>query len=59
VLAKLELKPKDINNMVEKRVKNSLRGLGWHETRRAGEGRVWRPVGVEPTVRDDLLEDVA
>lgn len=59
VLAKLELKPKDINNMVKKRVKNSLRGLGWHETRRAGEGRVWRPVGVEPTVRDDLLEDVA
>ena len=46
VLAKLELKPKDINNMVKKRVKNSLRQLGWYETRRAGEGRVWRPGGV-------------
>ena len=42
VLTKLELKPKDINNMVKKRVKNSLRQLGWYETRRAGEGRVWR-----------------
>jgi putative DNA primase/helicase len=59
VLAKLELKPKDINNMVKKRVKNSLRGLGWHETRRAGEGRMWRPIGVEATVRDDLLDEVA
>lgn len=28
VLAKLELKPKDVNNMVKKRVKNSLRQLG-------------------------------
>lgn len=43
VLGKLELKPKDINNTVRKRVKNSLRQLGWIETRRAGEGRVWRP----------------
>lgn len=43
VLAKLELKPKDINNIVKKRVKNSLRQLGWYETRRSGEGRVWRP----------------
>ncbi|HEX4613310.1 MAG TPA: VapE domain-containing protein, partial [Urbifossiella sp.] len=43
VLGRLELKPKDINNMVKKRVKNSLRQLGWVETRRAGEGRVWRP----------------
>lgn len=43
VLTKLELKPRDINNMVKKRVKNSLRQLGWRETRRAGEGRVWRP----------------
>ena len=42
VLSKLELKPKDINNMVKKRVKNSLRQLGWYETRRAGEGRLWR-----------------
>ena len=44
VLAKLELKPRDINNMVKKRVKNSLRQIGWHETRRAGEGRVWRRI---------------
>ena len=44
VLHKLELKPRDINNMVKKRVKNSLRQIGWHETRRAGEGRLWRPV---------------
>lgn len=44
VLAKLELKPKDINNIVKNRVKNSLRQLGWYETRRQGEGRVWRPV---------------
>jgi putative DNA primase/helicase len=43
VLNKLEMKPKDINNMVKKRVKNSLRQLGWVETRRSGEGRVWRP----------------
>lgn len=43
VLTKLELKPKDVNNMVKKRVKNSLRQLGWVETRRPGEGRVWRP----------------
>ena len=43
LLGKLELKPKDINNMVKKRVKNSLRQLGWVETRRPGEGRVWRP----------------
>ncbi len=43
VLAKLELKPKDVNNLVKKRVKNSLRQLGWVETRRQGEGRVWRP----------------
>lgn len=42
VLAKLELKPKDVNNMVKKRVKNSLRQLGWVETRRQSEGRVWR-----------------
>ena len=42
VLDKLELKPKDINNLVRKRVKNSLRQLGWAETRRGGEGRVWR-----------------
>ena len=48
VLNKLDLKPKDINNMVKKRVKNSLRQIGWHETRRAGEGRLWRPVDVEP-----------
>ncbi len=44
VLHKLELKPRDINNMVKKRVKNSLRQIGWHETRRAGEGRLWRPI---------------
>lgn len=44
VLAKLELKSKDVNNMVKKRVKNSLRQLGWVETRRQNEGRVWRPV---------------
>ncbi len=43
VLGSLELKPKDINNLVRKRVKNSLRQLGWVETRRAHEGRVWRP----------------
>jgi putative DNA primase/helicase len=43
VLEKLELKPKDVNNLVKKRVKNSLRQLGWVETRRAHEGRVWRP----------------
>ena len=43
ILGKLELKPKDINNMVKNRVKNSLRQLGWVETRRAGEGRLWRP----------------
>ena len=43
VLKRLELKPKDINNLVKKRVKNSLRQLGWVETRRAGEGRAWRP----------------
>ena len=43
VLKKLELKPRDINNLVKKRVKNSLRQLGWAETRRAGEGRAWRP----------------
>ena len=42
VLRKLELKPKDINNLVKKRVKNSLRQLGWSETRRTGEGRAWR-----------------
>ncbi|QEH36522.1 DNA primase TraC [Aquisphaera giovannonii] len=42
VLNKLELKPKDINNMIKKRVKNSLRKLDWYETRRPGEGRVWR-----------------
>ena len=47
VLTKLELKPRDINNMVKKRVKNSLRQLGWHETRRAGEGRVWRRLDSE------------
>ena len=43
LLGRMELKPKDINNLVKKRVKNSLRQLGWAETRRAGEGRVWRP----------------
>ncbi|MDY3551421.1 VapE family protein [Gemmata sp. JC717] len=43
LLTKLELKPKDVNNLVKKRVKNSLRQLGWVETRRQGEGRVWRP----------------
>lgn len=48
VLGKLELKPKDINNVVRKRVKNSLRQLGWVETRRAGEGRVWRPADLLP-----------
>ncbi len=48
VLTKLELKPKDINNMVKKRVKNSLRQLGWYETRRSGEGRVWRASEKEP-----------
>ena len=42
LLAKLELKPRDISNMTKKRVKNSLRQLGWYETRRAGEGRLWR-----------------
>ena len=47
VLHKLELKPRDINNMVKKRVKNSLRQIGWKETRRAGEGRVWRPADSE------------
>ncbi len=51
VLTKLELKPKDINNMVKKRVKNSLRQLGWHETRRAGEGRLWRPVEAEAAAK--------
>src|SRR5690606_38955109 len=30
---KLDLKPRDINNMTKKRVKNSLRQLGWVETR--------------------------
>lgn len=54
VLTKLELKPRDINNMVKKRVKNSLRQLGWRETRRAGEGRVWRPG--EGDVLDTRLE---
>lgn len=47
VLDKLEMKPRDINNLVKKRVKNSLRQLGWHETRRAGEGRMWRPMEKE------------
>jgi len=47
VLVKLELKPRDINNLVKKRVKNSLRQLGWKETRRAGEGRMWRPADKE------------
>ena len=54
MLAKLELKPKDINNMVKKRVKNSLRQLGWYETRRAGEGRLWRPIDRE--FPEDLFE---
>ena len=66
VLTKLELKPKDINNMVKKRVKNSLRQLGWRETRRPGEGRVWRPSEETPRVpaegnsetRDLFLEDI-
>jgi len=52
VLTKLEMKPKDINNMVKKRVKNSLRKLGWVETRRPGEGRVWRRIDGVPEVRD-------
>lgn len=45
VMTKLDLKPKDINNLVRKRVKNSLKKIGWTETRRPGEGRVWRPAG--------------
>lgn len=53
VLSRLELKPRDINNMTKKRVKNSLRQLGWRETRRAGEGRVWRPAEMEPGGRSD------
>jgi putative DNA primase/helicase len=52
VLTKLELKPKDINNMVKKRVKNSLQKLGWVETRRPGEGRVWRRSDGLPESRD-------
>jgi putative DNA primase/helicase len=64
VLTKLELKPKDINNIVKKRVKNSLKQLGWYETRRAGEGRVWRPgegvvraVPPKPVESGDLFSD--
>ena len=57
ILGELELKPKDINNMVKKRVKVSLRNLGWHETRRAGEGRVWRPIDADSGVQlGSLLE---
>lgn len=58
VLGKLELKPKDINNMVKKRVKNSLRQLGWIETRRSGEGRVWRRAdGMAPVASANDLRD--
>lgn len=38
----LELKPKDINNVVKRRIKTALRSLGWYESKRAGEGRIWR-----------------
>jgi predicted P-loop ATPase len=64
VLTKLELKPRDISNMVKKRVKNSLKQLGWCETRRAGEGRVWRPgdgvqrpVPPKPVGPDDMFSE--
>ena len=51
VLSRLGLQSRDVNNMVKKRVKNSLRQIGWNETRRAGEGRLWRPVDLEATER--------
>jgi putative DNA primase/helicase len=44
----LELKPRDINNVVKRRIKNSLKELGWYETKRAGAGRIWRRPGEKP-----------
>lgn len=41
VLQNLDMKPKDINNMVKKRVKNTLKQLGWHESRQ-GNRRIWK-----------------
>jgi predicted P-loop ATPase len=60
ILQKLEMKPKDINNVTKKRVKTTLKQLGWRETRRGGEGRVWRPEGVEgpPPEREAEASDL-
>jgi putative DNA primase/helicase len=54
----LELKPRDVNNMTKKRIKNCLRGLDWYETRREGFGRVWKPrdFAGKPTL-DEALQD--
>ena len=52
----LELKPKDITNFTKSRIKNTLRHLGWYETRRTNVGRVWRLRGAPNAV--DLLENV-
>jgi len=43
ICKKLELKPRDVNNQTKKRIKNSLRMLGWVENRQPGEGRIWNP----------------
>ena len=43
VCENLELKPKDVNNIVKKRIKGSLTQLGWVEGRQQGSNRrVWR-----------------
>lgn len=57
VCTALELKPRDINNVVKKRIKNSLRLLGWYETRRAGQGRIWKIKEGVTTMNEKLSPD--
>lgn len=55
ICKKLELKPRDINNLTKRRIKKSLHALGWFETKRAGEGRIWKPEANKGVARPDLL----
>lgn len=58
---KLELKPRDINNIAKNRIKKCLKALKWKERRATGNSRerVWKaPHELEEMIQKDMLDNI-
>lgn len=61
ICTKLELKPRDINNIAKNRIKKCLKAIGWKERRATGNSRerVWKaPYGEDNRIQKNMLDSI-